>query len=299
MNGVIEPEISIIIPTYNHSKFLQSALKSICDQTFDSWEAIVVNNFSEDNTIDVVESFKDPRIKLVNFANNGVIAASRNFGIKNSNAPLIAFLDSDDIWYEKKLATCIDKIRSGYDLICHAEKWVGPGKRSRLAYYGPEGRATFENLLLDGNILSTSAVIVRREWIEKVGYFNTKPEYITAEDYELWLKLAREGARIGFINEVLGEYLIHQGNQSRAALNHMHAVMAVFRYHLSTSSSSWASIRVKRREALIYYSGARGLQDNGKHKDAWRYFFKALFTFPLVPKFYYAMLLNIFHLKPR
>jgi len=299
MSAVITPNVSIIIPTYNHSEFLYSALKSVCNQTYNSWEAIVINNFSDDNTIEVVESFKDPRIKIFNFSNNGIIALSRNFGIKISSAPLIAFLDSDDTWYPKKLAACLDKISCGYDLICHAEKWIGPGKRSRLAYYGPEERATYENLLLNGNILSTSAIVVRREWIERVGHFNTRPDFITAEDYELWLKLARDGARIGFINEVLGEYLIHQGNQSRAALNNMNAVMAVFRNHLTTSETCWTRDRVKRREALIYYSGARSLQDNGKYNDAWQYFFKAIFTYPFVVKFYYSMLLNFFHLKPR
>jgi len=92
------PVVSIVIPTYNHEHFLKKCLQSVVDQTFTNWEAIVVNNFSEDNTIAVVNSFHDPRIHLVNFKNNGIIAASRNKGIKLSRADLIAFLDSDDIW---------------------------------------------------------------------------------------------------------------------------------------------------------------------------------------------------------
>ena len=93
------PAVSIVIPTYNHGYFLKKCLQSVIDQTLTDWEAIVINNFSEDNTIDVVNSFHDPRIHLVNFKNNGIIAASRNEGIKISNADLIAFLDSDDSWY--------------------------------------------------------------------------------------------------------------------------------------------------------------------------------------------------------
>src|SRR3989304_1426515 len=75
------PLVSVIIPTYNHAHFLREALESVCAQTHANWEAVVINNYSEDNTVEVVESFKDPRIRLENFRNNGVIAAFRNRGI--------------------------------------------------------------------------------------------------------------------------------------------------------------------------------------------------------------------------
>ncbi len=75
-----KPFVSVVIPTYNHAKLLKKALDSVLAQTFKDWEAIVVNNFSTDDTVEVVNSFTDPRIKLLNFNNSGVIAASRNRG---------------------------------------------------------------------------------------------------------------------------------------------------------------------------------------------------------------------------
>ncbi|NCO52628.1 MAG: glycosyltransferase, partial [Deltaproteobacteria bacterium] len=66
----MHPAVSIVIPTYNHAAFLRQALDSVVAQTFTNWEAIVVNNYSEDNTVDVVNSFNDPRVRLVNFRNN-------------------------------------------------------------------------------------------------------------------------------------------------------------------------------------------------------------------------------------
>lgn len=93
--------VTIVIPTYNHAEKLNVALQSILRQTFTAWKVIVVNNFSTDNTIDIVNSFADPRIHLFNFKNNGVIAASRNYAMKLADTKFIAFLDSDDIWYEK------------------------------------------------------------------------------------------------------------------------------------------------------------------------------------------------------
>lgn len=294
------PLVSVVIPTYNHAQFLRNALDSVLGQTFTQWEAIVVNNFSQDDTISVIESYDDPRIRYVNFANQGVIAASRNHGISKTSAPYIAFLDSDDIWYPQKLEKCMLRLEQGFDMVCHAETWVGPGDRRRDVAYGPESRATYSQLLYEGNCISTSAVVVKREFVERVGGFSEQPSFITAEDYELWLKLARDGAKIGFVTDILGEYLIHDGNQSRAALRNMEAVMAVVRHHLAEQArrgeSNWR--RARKCLALIYYGGARGLQDSGQFGAAWRYFFKAVVQYPLVPKFYAAMLLNACGRRP-
>ena len=298
IRDVLNPRLSIVIPTYNHAHFLRTALDSIRAQTFNDWEAIVVNNFSEDDTMAVVESYDDPRIRLVNFANHGIIAAARNQGLSLTQAPFVAFLDSDDFWYPEKLQRCMDKLAQGYDLVCHAEVWVGPGERRRTVNYGPEARATYDSLLLDGNCISTSAVVVRREWLQRAGGFSIQPEFVTAEDYELWLKLARDGARIGFVDEVLGEYLIHEGNQSRTALRNMQAVMAVFEHHRPALDGRTSSGRLRRCEALILYSGARGLQDSGLYRHAWSYFFKAVLRYPWVLRFYAAMLLNALGLRP-
>jgi teichuronic acid biosynthesis glycosyltransferase TuaG len=291
------PHISIVIPTYNHAGFLRTAIDSIRVQTFADWEALIVNNFSEDDTIVVVESYDDPRIKLVNFANHGIIAAARNHGLSLTRAPLVAFLDSDDFWYPEKLQRCIDKVAQGYDLVCHAEAWVGPGERRHNAHYGRKARATYEGLLLDGNCISTSAVMVRREWLERAGGFSIQPDFVTAEDYELWLKLARDGAKIGFIDEVLGEYLIHEHNNSRDPLRNMHAVMAVCEHHFSEIQPNMPPWRTHRRRASILYSGARALQKGGEHRQAIRLFLRAILKWPWILKFYVAMLMSLVHIR--
>lgn len=294
------PLVSIIIPSYNHAMFLRSALDSLLAQTLSQWEAIVVNNYSQDDTIAIVESYQDPRIRYVNFANQGVIAASRNRGIALTQAPYVAFLDSDDTWYPAKLEKSLARLHEGYDLVCHGEKWVGPGERKRDVRYGPETRASYDALLYEGNCISTSAVVLKRTLLEAVGGFSEEASFITAEDYELWLKLARIGAQIGFVPEILGEYRIHGGNQSRAALRNMDAVMAVVQHHLQDQSCrSWQDrLRIRRRRALIYYSGARGLQDCGSYRAAWPHFLKAIIEYPFVPKFYAAMVLNACACRP-
>jgi teichuronic acid biosynthesis glycosyltransferase TuaG len=292
MSSGSNPTVTVVIPTFNHAHFLRTALDSILAQTFGDWEAIVVNNFSEDDTIAVVESYEDPRIRQVDFANHGIIAAARNHGLSLTRAPFVAFLDSDDCWYPEKLQRCMDKLAQGYDLVCHAEVWVGPGERRHNAHYGRKARATYEGLLLDGNCISTSAVVVRREWLERAGGFSVQPEFITAEDYELWLKLARDGAKIGFVEEALGEYLIHEHNNSQGSLRNMQAVMAVFEHHCPEIERNLPAWRMRRRRASILYSGARALQKSGQHRQATRLFFKAVLKWPWAHKFYAAMLIN-------
>ena len=296
---VKDPIISIVIPTYNHANFLRSALDSVFAQSFKDWEVIVVNNYSDDDTIEVVQSFKDPRIQLVNFANHGIIGAARNYGLSIAKGAFIAFLDADDFWYPKKLDSCLRMLNTGYDLVCHAEVWSGPGTHRRVVKYGPEKKASYENLLFNGNCLSTSAVVLRRNFLDLAGPFDESRNIITAEDYDLWLRLARAGARIGFLTEVLGDYRIHGANQSHVALRNMNAVMEVFQQHCESLVDPVAISRKKRREAIILYSGARSLQANQQFSQAWTHFFKAIGCYPWIPKVYAAMVFNLFKRSPK
>ena len=290
------PAVSIVIPTYNHGHFLKKCLKSIIDQTFTDWEAIVVNNFSEDNTIEVVNSFHDPRIHLVNFKNNGIIAASRNEGIKLSNADLIAFLDSDDTWYPTKLDRCIEELTDDRDLVCHNLRYIRNGKYWKDVKCGPAKKASFNNLLYNGSCLTTSAVVVCKECLLCVGGFSEDPKIITAEDYDLWLKLSKKRIRFHFIDEVLGEYLVHETNASKSALKHMQSTLSVIeKYSASTGKANiWKHLKLRRARALLLYGAARSYQQNGQKTEALRFYRKSVLTYPFILRTYAGMVLNLF-----
>ena len=110
------PLVSVIIPTFNRANDLARAVKSVIAQTFTSWELIIVDNHSVDNTDEVVRHFNDPRIKLLKIHNDGVIAASRNLGIHFSSGTYIAFLDSDDWWTPDKLRSSVWLISYGLSI---------------------------------------------------------------------------------------------------------------------------------------------------------------------------------------
>jgi glycosyltransferase involved in cell wall biosynthesis len=286
------PAVSVVIPTYNHAHFLRQALQSVREQTFPDWEAVVVNNHSEDDTVAVVEAFGDARIRLENFRNNGVIAASRNRGIALARGRYVAFLDSDDRWYPDKLARCARRLNEGFDLVCHGVRWVGD-RGARDLFCGPERRATFEALLYDRNCIVTSAAVVRRDLVASLGGFSEDPAIVTAEDYHLWIRLARAGARMGFIREVLGEYRFHPGNQSAAVLRHMRAEQRVIEgFFPSTSERDLVTrMRIRRRRGIFCYATGRGMQRNGQRSSAWPFFARALAYWPFYPKTYAAIAL--------
>lgn len=290
-----EPRVSVVIPTYNHARFLSAALQSVADQTFTDWEAIVVNNYSEDDTVDVVASFDDPRIRLVNFRNHGIIAASRNHGIGLARGDVIVFLDSDDIWYPKKLERCLQALETGYDAVCHAELWVQEGGASREVRYGPQPRTRYLSLLYDGNCLSTSAIAVRKSALDRSGGFDEDPAMVTAEDYELWLRLARDGCRFVLVDEILGEYRLHGGNQSKAVMRNLGAELAVLQKHFAgIREQGFASrLRKQRRLAIAYYGAARAMQAEGSHAQGMRLLLRSWLKYPFFLKQYGAAAIGL------
>ena len=284
------PTVSIVIPTYNHARFLAGALQSVINQTYPHWEALVINNFSEDNTEDVVRSFNDSRITLINFRNNGIIAAGRNEGIRRATGTFVAFLDSDDTWMPRKLERSLQALEAGADLVCHAENWVGGGLADRTMQYGPSEMATWHNLLLRQNCISTSATTVRRSTLLAVGMFDEDPSFVTAEDYELWMKIARAGSRMVFIPEVLGEYRRHESNASGSVLRHLAAEQAVVTKHLAldASISHWQR---RKRMARCTYTAGRGFAATYRRRLALGQYLRSLATFPLAAKTYAAIIL--------
>ena len=227
---------SIIIPTYNHANFLKIALRSVINQTYQNFEVIVVDNNSEDNTDEVISNFNDSRIRLHKINNNGVIAASRNFGIEKASNEWLAFLDSDDRWYPNKLSKvneCLLKNNS-YDVLSTNEYKVYQDKtRKKNLSYGPLYKDTYKHLLLFGNRLSPSATVVRKSFLQKNKIkFNESKNFITVEDYDFWLQLAFYKANFKFIHSVQGEYLVHASNNSSREEIHKKNEIHLLNHHI-------------------------------------------------------------------
>lgn len=202
------PFFSIVIPTYNHAEFIGRCIESLLRQTYQNWEAIIVNNFSEDNTIEVVEKFNDPRIRLINNANGGVIAVSRNKGLSLAKGNWICFLDSDDWWYPNKLEASL-KYLDKYDLVYHNLDKNYSANKSNGKVYGRQlyGDIT-KDLLVNGNGIPNSSVIVRKKIIDEIGFISEDKNLIAVEDWDYWIRAAFVTNKFKFINQSLGAYWI-------------------------------------------------------------------------------------------
>ena len=285
-------KVSVVIPTFNHAEFLRSAIQSVIDQTYPNWEAIIVNNFSTDNTIGLVAEFNDPRIQLVNYRNHGVIAASRNEGVRLATGSVVAFLDSDDHWFPNKLAKCVEQINQGNDVVCHGENWNSGGLPVRAVFYGPAKNSTPKKLLFRGNCISTSATIVRTSTLKEVGGFSENPEFVTAEDYELWIKLAKVTARFFFIHEILGEFRRHDQSASSAVQRHLDAELSVIEHHYSQNTYSIGDqLRHRHRRSKAIYAAGRAEMRAQNKLAAKRYFARAITQSPLFLRTYIALIL--------
>lgn len=212
------PLVSIVIPTYNYANYLSRALQSVLDQTYKNWEAIVIDNHSTDDTSKVINRYKDPRIKYLKISNYGVIAKSRNAGILAAKGEWIAFLDSDDWWVSDKLRTCAEYFNNEVDLIYHDLEII----RSKHQFFKRKlvktrklKKSILIDLLVNGNAISNSSVIVRKKLLEKVDLIDECKDLVAAEDYNTWLKIANLTDQFLYLPKRLGYYFIHEQNTSK------------------------------------------------------------------------------------
>jgi glycosyltransferase involved in cell wall biosynthesis len=209
--------ISIIIPTYNRAYLLKKALESIFIQSYSNFEIIVIDDHSNDNTNEIINSFNDSRLKYLKNKSNGIVATSRNIGIKASKGEWIAFLDSDDWWTSNKLQSCVDNINNKVDFIYHDLVTIDKQSKrlkSRINKSKNLKKPILLDLLINGNPISNSSVMVRKNILEKVGLINESKKLVASEDFNTWLKISKVTDQFLYLPKRLGFYLIHEENIS-------------------------------------------------------------------------------------
>jgi len=183
----MQAPISVVIPTYNRCGSLCIAIESVIKQTLQPGQIIVVDDGSEDDT-SVVVNERFPQVHLIQQANHGVSHA-RNRGIEAASNAWIAFLDSDDRWFENKLAVQMNAIEASPEYrLCHCdEHWIRNGKRvNPMHKHQKRGGDIFE-FCLPLCAISPSATLIHQSLFDEVGEFD---ESLPAcEDYDLWLRI--------------------------------------------------------------------------------------------------------------
>jgi glycosyltransferase involved in cell wall biosynthesis len=270
------PVISVIIPTYNRSADLKRALRSVFAQTLQDFEVIIVDNHSSDDTDTMLAELNDPRIQLQKIHNKGVIAASRNQGIRSAKGKYIALLDSDDWWIENKLELSVKQLEKGYDLTFH-EMWVVSSedqKKGRKIGSKPLFYPVYQDLLKKGGVISNSSVVVRKEIIQKVNGFSEEQDLILVEDYDCWLRISTYTERFFFISESLGYYWNSGQNSSNNLNQILIANQRLFDLYLKNNGSE----KQNKLPLWFMYNMARANFLLGNKNEVKRFLIKILFT---------------------
>lgn len=198
---------SIVIPTYNRANLIKRCIESVINQTYQNWEAIIVDNYSEDNTEEIISSFHDERIRFYKNHNYGVISVSRNFALDKSNGDWICFLDSDDSWTSDKLERLLpylndfDIVYHGYESNMNGRKLFG--KSRRLFYTVKEPTVSY--VLQRGDPFNPTCTAVSKNFIRNTRFSEDRGLY-AIEDYDFFLQLLVRNPRIKHLKKYLAFY---------------------------------------------------------------------------------------------
>jgi glycosyltransferase involved in cell wall biosynthesis len=224
----------IIIPVFNSEKHIEQCVKSVVMQTYKYWRVVVIDNCSTDNTLVIIRKLVDPKkLLILSYSNKGVIAGSRNKGIMSSSSDWVCFLDSDDFWYPNKL-DMIDSYTKKYEMISHSMCIIDKDSkiiRKRTSRFMDIFFYNSYLWLMVRNVHVTSSVTIKRSLLFEMECFDTRQEFIAAEDYDLWLKIVKHN-NVKHLFNVCGSYRSHEGGVSKKIAEHILAINNVLNKNL-------------------------------------------------------------------
>ncbi len=211
-------KVSIIVPSYNHARFIPACVESVLAQTFEDWEMIIVDDGSSDNSVEIWKSYSDPRIQVLKNESNLGTYGTQNRAVSLAKSDLIAVLNSDDFWEPEKLTLQLDLIEKYPDSpFCYTLGKLADenGNLSTDSNYDVWPKTEHIDLLpylLESNRIHASSVIWRRKWAEFEPDFNETGDWIAS------LRAAHSSPVI-CVTESLSHWRIHGANTSSKMRN--------------------------------------------------------------------------------
>ena len=214
-----QPLISIVIPAYNRWNFLQEAVASVIAQTNTNWELVIVDDGSTDGTKEKIALLNDQRIHVLSLPHCGNIALLRNAGVAAGSGEWLTFLDSDDLWLPEKLELQLLLLQQ------HERSWSYGGSElineSRLSIAFKSGSHTpvsgwiTKELLANKVSVPIGSLMLKRTLLNAIGGFDSNPELIFREDYELTLRLSLKAEAVA-LQSMLVRVREHPGRSTNA-----------------------------------------------------------------------------------
>lgn len=219
------PEVSVIIPVYNHYQFIGEAIHSVLIQTYQDFEIIIINDASTDNTSIEISKFNDPRIKVFNLEKNSGISFSMNYGIKHAIGKYIAHLNADDIFFPDKLKKQVDFLKknpnfvavfTNVEVITESGDLFSDESHFYHNIFNQPNRNKYEWLnyfFYKGNCLCHPSVIIHRKILEECGLYDLR--FHCMQDIETWVRVVKK-YDIYIIQEKLTKFRVfNKGNSTK------------------------------------------------------------------------------------
>jgi len=267
-------DLTVVIPTFNRSHELVRALDSLVAQT-DDFEVIVCDDGSTEDIASAIQGFLGRlRLRLIRIENSGGPARPRNVATQAATTRWISYLDSDDWWYPSRMARLRTELTDDRDIVYHALR-IERADRDSAAKpaHGAQIGVAFRtddpimHMIRFGNPLATSGTTVKRELMISIGGFDEGYETLSVEDFDAWLRLAANGAKLHYVPEVLGTYWVGSDQISTFNARQFELQRNLFRHQLKILPSRY---RAKAQSNFGYLLGSYAL-DLGL-PDAQRYF---------------------------
>jgi len=253
-------KFSIVITLYKGARFIEATLDAVSEQTYKDYEVILVNDGSPDNVGEVAKRYMaehpDMDFVYIEQKNTG-LGGARNAAIRRASGDVIAILDQDDIWYPKKLEDVAHAYEKHPDdhIVCHNLYMRKDGAIKATLLTGPHEKDMHRRLLFRGNCLAASATSFKKSIVDRIGYFSEEVDKLhMVEDYEYWLRMALHGYRIFFMNDVLGEYVVHGDNFSHYELickGELWVVNSHYKLLKGRRPIDYFRLRKRRAESLL------------------------------------------------
>lgn len=209
----MQPLVSIITPMYNSEKFILKTIKSVINQTYSNWELLLIDDGSTDNTIQIVEDFKQKysNIKLLQNSNNLGAAQSRNKGILEAKGDYIAFLDADDLWKSNKLDLQIQFMQThNCDVSFSSYEQIDENGKPLNKLVQAIPKLTY-NKYLKTNYIGNLTGMYNAKTLGKI----TSPDLRKRQDWLLWLAAIKKSSKPALgIQESLAYYRVRQNSIS-------------------------------------------------------------------------------------